>query len=256
MESSILLEKKNNLSLITINRPALKNALNYKSIIELTEAVRSADRLSSTRCIMLCGSGQEAFSSGADLKELSEINTLGGRKAFFDSLTVLISTIQECKKPFIAKVHGFAMAGSMGILAASDIVLASDDAKFSLPEVKVGMIPGIVILALENVMSKRMLQYLSFSGESISAQTAKETGLVSLIFKKNELDKKAHELAESIACFSLNALGRTKVMLNRKSRSKHGMLAQRASEMAVYSLSTDCSEGISAFLKKKRPTWK
>jgi enoyl-CoA hydratase/carnithine racemase len=257
MTKQILSETKNRIVSITINRPEVKNALNQSCIAELVTVFEEISGDSSVGCIILSGQGKEAFCSGADLKEFSVKRNLEEKTDYFEALARLISVIRSCPKPVIAKVHGYALAGGLALVAASDIVLAANDSKFSLPELKVGMVPGIVMLALEEVINKRALNYLSLTADIIDADEALQIGLISKIYVKNVLDKKAQELAEEISAFSRTGLATTKNMLHGAANvALDKKLKLRAQEMAIYSLTPDCLEGIDAYLSKRKADFK
>lgn len=257
MTALTTLETKSNIAFLNINRPEVKNALNLSCINELTEAVKKINGDMGVKCLVLSGTGNEAFCSGADLKELADKKTLDEKSGYFEALAGLVIAIRECEKPVIAKVHGYALAGGLSLIAASDIVFAANNAKFALPELKVGMVPGIVMLALEEVISKRALNYLSMSADVIDAEEALQIGLVSKVYGKSVLDEKTFEFAKEISGFSKSALSTTKTMLlSNSNASLKQKLSARARDMATYSLSADCVEGIDAYLNKKKASWK
>lgn len=255
MKKEILLEIKNQIATITINRPEVKNALNQSIITELITSFESITADESVKCVILTGESKEAFCSGADLKEFAAKKSLEEKTEYFEALAKLITVIRSCPKPVIAKVQGYALAGGLALVAAADIVLTTNNAKFALPELKVGMVPGIVMLALEEVINRRALNYLSFSADIIDADEALQIGLVSKIYARNVLDEKTRELAEEICGFSKESLATTKRMLHSGSMSLDQKLALRAKEMAIYSLSPECAEGIEAYLNKRKAKW-
>lgn len=254
MNAPVTVDVKDKVSTIKINRPEVKNALNLETVRLLTSHIEAAGADRSSRCLLITGEGKEAFCSGADLKELAARRTLNEKNEFFDALIILINAMRQCQKPIICKVHGFALAGGLSLIAAADIVLASEDAKFSLPELKVGMIPGVVMIALEPLLGRRALSYLCLSADMIDAHKALEIGLVTELHKKTALDAQTADLARKISSYSREALQATKNMLN-KDPSWDKRISLRSREMALYTLSADCQEGITAFQEKRKPRW-
>ena len=256
MNKEIILEIKNKIATITINRPDVKNALNQAIISDLITHFENLSSDDSVRCVILTSQSTEAFCSGADLKEFAAKKNLKEKTEYFESLAKLILAIKNCPKPVIAKVQGYALAGGLALVAAADIVLAANNSKFALPELKVGMVPGIVMLALEDVINKRILNYMCFSADIIDADEALQIGLVSKIYGRNVLNEKTQELAENISEFSKESLSITKKMLHSGSdNALEKKLSMRAREMADYSLSPECQEGIDAYLSKRKANW-
>lgn len=259
MSESIISEIKGKIANLSINRPQVKNALNLDCILELTSEIKKLDAEKSVKCLIISGYGREVFCSGADLKEFSEKNSLKEKTDYFNALAGLITAVRAFSRPVISKVYGYAMAGGLSLVAASDIVLASNDSKFGLPELKVGMIPGVVMLALKDILSKRALDYLSLTANIIDAEESLRIGLISAVYDKNILDKKTLETAEQISSFSNNALVTVKKMLNSGNNFSGNDLSEklclRTAEMANYSLTKDCIEGIDAFINKRKAKW-
>jgi enoyl-CoA hydratase/carnithine racemase len=136
----------------------------------------------------LGGTGNEAFCAGADISELVHHSSPDGRRAFFESISTLIEAIHRCPHPVIARVHGFALAGGCGLAAACDIVIASDEAVFGLPEVGIGLAPMIVMAPIHRAVGRRALAELVLTGERITAARAFEIGLVTKLLPKSDVD--------------------------------------------------------------------
>jgi methylglutaconyl-CoA hydratase len=241
---------------ITINRPNFRNALNAQTIDELTKAFSAVSNQPDTRAVLLTGSGTEAFCAGADLRELSASTDPATRRTFFESIAQLVTTILHCPAPVVAAVHGFALAGGMGLVAAADIALASEDAVFGLPEVAVGLAPMVVTYPLSLVMTPRTLSYIALSGERISATQAREAGLVTRVVPRAALASEAQALCATIAKRGPNAVRATKQtireLLSARGEKVMGELADRS---ALVSIGAEASEGITAFTEKRAPRW-
>ena len=199
MDNLLITKLEDGVLHLIINRPDQKNCLNRELVDLLTKKLLNAKNVSETRVIYLYGAGDEAFSSGADLKEISNFKEDTEIEAFFQSFGRLIETISSSKKPIITKIHGFALAGAIGLVAASHISIASDVAVFGLPEIQKGLAPMVVMAPLARCIHRKSLAYLSLTAEQISSEEAKTIGLISLVVEKSKLDEVALELAKKIA---------------------------------------------------------
>lgn len=257
MKNNIIVEKKNNVAHLVINRPEVRNALNQETIKDLLAAFEQTQKETDTKCILLYGQGQEAFCAGADLSELDHMRTLRERKSFFGTLSKLLKSMNHCPKPIVAKVHGHALAGGCGLAAACDVVLASEDASFGLPEIKIGLVPLVVMAPVHRVIGRRALQELTLTGDPITANRALEVGLVTRIYTKVELDFEAVKLAEVMATRSSEALALAKEVIYDISETNYfAALRALPDRIAMHSLGEDANEGIRAFLEKRKPCWK
>lgn len=242
---------------ITIQRRAERNALNVEVVAQLREAFERFGNDASSHVILLQGEGQEAFCAGADLKELGSRKSIVDIREFFCGIASLIETIVETPKPVIAKVHGYAMAGGCGLAAACDLVIASDDAKFGLPEIKLGIAPMMIMAPLSRAIGRKVLADLTLSGDTIDARRALEIGLVSRVVAKAELDEAAEALATKIASYSPLATATAKEGLSfadevELSTALH-LLAEKVTVLAA---SEDGQTGITSFLNKTKPEWR
>ncbi len=253
----VLLESSGRIATITINRPDSRNSLNRETIRHLIEAFSTASTCADTRVVVLTGKGTEAFCAGADLAELTAGTSPESRREFFSSIATLIETISYCPVPVVAKVYGFALAGGCGLVAASDIVVAADDALFGLPEVGIGLAPMVVMAPLLRTIGFRAVSALALTGERISAAEALRVGLVSKIMPKANLDRAVSELCTTIASNGPHAVRATKKALADLAESRSltfmGELADRSS---LVSLSSEALEGIAAFREKRTAKWK
>ena len=256
MEKELLVSIKFGVCSLVINRPKSRNALTVKLISELSTAFQNASSDQSVRCIHLSASGKDAFCAGADLRELNSRTSLAGREEFFLSLAQLLDIMEGCKKPIITSVFGFALAGGLGLVASSDIVLASSDSKFGLPELHIGMVPMVVMTPLERVINKRALSYMALSCEQITAKEALRIGLVTAVYPKKSLNGKTKLLLKSLVSKGPASLKATRDVLNEKDKVDYkSRLRRRAQQIAILSLSEETKEGIDAFLNKRKPNW-
>ncbi len=251
---NIIFKKNNKVALIELNRPKFLNALCDDLINELNEVLDSVEKDDSLSVVVLTGS-EKAFAAGADITEMND-------KEFIDLLKNDFiqpwERLSKFKKPVIAAVSGYALGGGCEIAMMCDIILAAENAKFSQPEINLGTIPaagGTQRLAKSIGKSKAMQMVLS--GEVISANEAKASGLVSEVFPTDLLLTKTLELANSIASKSLPVLIMAKEAVNRSYEVslEEGMKNERGLFKSTFSL-LDRKEGMQAFLEKRKAEFK
>jgi enoyl-CoA hydratase/carnithine racemase len=241
---------------LVINRPAERNALNQQVVRTLTEEFERCVLREDVNVVLLYGEGQDAFCAGADLKELASQQGIADTQRFFRSIARLIESISRCPKPVVAKVHGYALAGGCGLAAAADVVLASRDAVFGLPEIRLGIAPMIIMAPLSRTIGKKKLADLVLTGEQFSAERAYELGLVSRIFDKGELDGAAIALAQRIASFSPLALTAAKEALGvAQDTEYYSSLTSLSDKVAMLASTDDGRSGVESFLTKTPPVW-
>ena len=253
----VLVDRSSTLITITINRPESRNCLTADTINALISAFKSISGQPSARCVLLCSAGTEAFCPGADLSELLNADSPDSRRAFFGSIATLIETIHRCPVPVVARVHGFALAGGCGLAAACDITIASDDAVFGLPEVRIGLAPLVVMAPISRVVGHKALSQLVLTGERISAVRALEIGLVNRIVPPVLLNAEALKLCQDIMQQGAAALRAAKAaMLDSSERDYLLSLHELADRSALLSLGLEAKEGMQAFIEKRQPSWR
>jgi len=254
---SVLVNDSAGIVSITINRPEARNSLNSQTIQLLTEAFEGVTTNPLARCVILSGAGSEAFCAGADIAELVQNAAPSARRAFFDSIAILIEKINLCPMPVVARVHGFALAGGCGLAAACDITLASDDAVFGLPEVGVGLAAMVVMAPLSRVVQKKALTHMIMTGERITAKRALEIGLVTAVHPKASLDSETEALCKKLIKQGPQALKASKqALLDVTEREYLPLLHELADRSALLSLGAEATEGLTAFTQKREPSWR
>jgi methylglutaconyl-CoA hydratase len=250
-------ETSGHLLTVRINRPATRNALNIETVRELTAVFSSTLSAESLRCVVLTGAGVEAFCAGADLSELESIQNPGDRRNFFRSFANLIAGIRACPVPVIAAVHGFALAGGCGLVAACDIAIAADDAVFGLPEVAIGLAPMVVLAPLLRRVAPAALRIMALRGERLNAARALEAGLVSQVVQKSQLGEVVKTLCDGIISQGPRAVRATKkALLDIECPTLHEQMLDLADKSALVSIGEEASEGIAAFRGKRPPSWR
>lgn len=256
MSSNVIYKIESNIAHITINRPEARNALNADLIKNLINAFKTAATDSNVNVILITGAGDRAFCAGADLSEVAGLGDLNERRDFFSHYSRLLKTIVYCTKPVVGMVYGYALAGGCGIAAACDIVFASNDSKFGLPEVNIGIVPMVALIPMMNTMPKRVVMHMALSGEPISAEGALQSGLINFIFDKVELESKTLDYCLKLSKKSPLAIKTAKdAVVTCSSLNLEDAFATFPEKIAFASMTRDAKEGITAFLEKRAAVW-
>jgi len=252
---TILLDKRDTVGVVTLNRPEALNALNNQLMDELTAALRELEADEEIGCVLLTGS-EKAFAAGADIKEIAEKSYLD---AFMENLIAANwHEASRMRKPIVAAVSGHALGGGCELAMMCDFIIAADNAKFGQPEITIGVIPGAGgTQRLARYIGKSKAMDMVLTGRQMDAQEALTSGLVSRVVPADDLLDEAVKIAEKIASFS-----RPAVMLAKESvdRAFETPLAEglRFESRVFHSLFAmeDQAEGMSAFIEKRRPQFK
>lgn len=248
---------KNEITVVTINRPDKLNALNSQVMDDLKDAFTNLKEDESVKVIILTGAGEKAFVAGADIAELNKLDMVLG-KAFAEKGQAVFSLIENLAKPVIAAVNGFALGGGSELALACHIRLASENAKFGQPEVNLGIIPGYggTQRLTRLVNSGRAMEYI-LTGDMINAEEAYRLGLVNHVYPQSELLEKAKEMGKKISSKGQQAirLAVKAVKAVDEFSLKEGM-DYEASLFGISCGTEDSKEGTSAFLEKRKPEFK
>lgn len=251
---NILLQTEERISIITINRPESLNALNAKTIQEISNALDQLNSDSSCRAIVITGSGEKSFVAGADIKEFSDFGQEKAEELARNGQNSLFNKIETLSKPVIAAVNGFALGGGLELAMACHIRYASENAKLGLPEVTLGLIPGYGgTQRLPKLVGKGLANEIIFSAKMIPAQRAKEIGLVNDVFAIEELLIKTKELAKTIANNSPMAISKAIQAVNLSDTDK-GFETEIRFFGELFDME-DKKEGVSAFIEKRKPAF-
>ena len=251
---NILIEHEDRTTVITINRPQSLNALNAKTIAELSSALDEISSDANCRVAIITGSGEKSFVAGADIKEFSDFGTSAAEELARNGQNILFNKIENLNKPVIAAVNGFALGGGLELAMACHIRYASENARLGLPEVTLGLIPGYGgTQRLPKLVGKGLANELIFSAKMIPAQRAKEIGLVNDVFSLEELLPKAKELAKQIAQNSPMGISKAIEAVNQ-SDSVQGFETEIKAFGELFEMD-DKKEGVAAFLEKRKPSF-
>ena len=251
--STITLERRGRVALITLDRPEVLNALDTATMNEIVDATTTLDADEGIGAIVLTGSDR-AFAAGADIKEMAGLSYqdvhLGGLLADWSSFT-------RARTPTIAAVSGFALGGGCELAMMCDIIVASDTARFGQPEINLGVIPGMGgTQRLTRAVGKAKAMDLILTGRTMSADEAERSGLVSRVVPAAELLSTALEIADTVATKSLPVVYAAKDAVNAafESTLSEGIRAERTAFHAMFALD-DRREGMAAFLEKRQPVF-
>jgi enoyl-CoA hydratase/carnithine racemase len=239
---------------VTLDRPEKRNALSLELMDELTAVLRTLGARPDVRAIVVEGAGV-AFSAGHDLSEMVG-RDLPFYQRLFDSCTELMETIHRVPQPVIAKVHGIATAAGCQLVAACDLAVAADDARFATPGVKIGLFCSTPMVPLSRAIGRKRALEMLLTGAPISAATALEWGLVNRVVPASELDTAVAELVAAISSSSPLTLAIGKeAFYEQVELDEHRAYDLTKSVMAMNSMAADGQEGICAFLEKRPPNW-
>jgi len=248
-----LYEKRNSVAWVTLNRPQVLNALNRKLWREIYDNLDEAEKDEEIRAIIITGAGR-AFCAGDDIKEVFGLGTLEETKSFFLDLAVpTIAKIIQLPKPIIAAVNGAAYGGGCEIAMLCDIVIASDNATFAVPEALIGAIPPVATAIGAYLIGKLNVSMMMLTGEPIAAEEAKLIGLVNKVVPVGELITTAEKLAKSTMRAAPSSVSAMKRLMNQRFDPEE---LKRAVEELLNLVHTDeGKEGHRAFVEKRLPKW-
>lgn len=254
---NIILEKKNAIAYVTVNRPKVLNALNLATMEELRAAFHDIKSDKAIRVVILTGAGEKAFIAGADIGELAKHDAVSGKEYTHRGQSVL-NLIESLGKPVIACINGFALGGGCEIAMACTLRLASENAKLGQPEVKLGIIPGYGgTQRLPRLVGKGLAMQMVLAGEMIAAPEAHRIGLVNEITAPAQLIPRAEAIAAKIIA---NAPLAVQYAMEAVNKGTEMTLAEglylEATLFGVSCATEDKKEGTTAFLEKRSPQFK
>ena len=251
---TILFETDGPLAIVTLNRPERRNALSLELMTELIACLKEIGSNRESRVVILRAAGK-VFSSGHDLGEMvgRDINEY---RQVFDVCTELMTAVQSIPQPVIAEVQGIATAAGCQLVATCDLAVASDQAAFATPGVKIGLFCTTPMVALSRAIGRKRALQMLMTGEMIDATRAADWGLINAAVPAEELSQQTRKLAERIVeASSLTvALGK-EAFYAQVDLDQPKAYAYAKEVMSMNSLAADAQEGISAFLQKRRPCW-
>jgi enoyl-CoA hydratase len=252
---TILTEQRGAVTLVTLNRPQALNALNSGVLEELIDAFAAYDADDSQRCLVLTGSGEKAFAAGADIKEMQPQKFADMYSSdFFAGWEKVTAT----RKPWIAAVNGFALGGGCELAMMADFIIASENAKFGQPEIKLGVTPGMGgSQRLTRAIGKAKAMEMCLTGRVMGAEEAEASGLVAKVVPADQLLEEAMKTAETIAAMPPLAAIAVKEMVNAAFEMSlaQGINFERRLFHGLFG-TEDQKEGMTAFVEKRPGKWK
>jgi methylglutaconyl-CoA hydratase len=258
MADHLIVENRNQIAIVTLNRPEVRNAFDDALIADLTKVLLDLDKDETVRVVVLAGAGS-AFCAGADLKWMQRVagysyeQNLADAQAFAN----LLKTLDRLSKPTVARVHGPAYGGGVGLVAACDIAIGSHEAEFCLTEVKLGLSPATISPYVVRAMGARLARRYFLTGEMIESGDAYRLRLLSDVAVKEELDGAINGVLGQLVIGGPGAHRHIKDLVRAVSAGPidDAMVADTAKRIAAIRVSPEGKEGIGAFLEKRKPAW-
>lgn len=252
---NIVVQKKECIAYIVINRPKVMNALNMECVTEIKHVLDSLLEDEDIKCVIFTGEGNKAFVAGADIEELNKSNGIDMLQP--NGMQEIFTYIENYNKPTIAMINGYALGGGCELAMACDIRIASDNAKLGLPELDLSIIPGAGgTQRLSRLVGNGNALYMIMTGKMIRADEAKQMGLVSEVFNQEELSDQVESIANTIISKGPIAtkLAKLAVKQGAEANMNVGLLIEKISQAVLFN-TEDKQEGLNAFLEKRTATF-
>ncbi len=253
---NIISEHKDGICYLTINRPEKLNALNSITISELSNAIKKADKDKLVRCIILTGADKKAFVAGADISEFASFDVASGEGLARKGQKMLFDLLEKLGTPSIAAINGFALGGGLELAMAAHIRIASENAKMGLPEVSLGVIPGYGgTQRLTNLVGKGKAMEMITTAGMLSANEAKEWGLVNYVCSQEDLISMSEKIASKIKRNSPMAIARAIKSVNAGFITGVDGFEVEKEEFGNCFGTPEFIEGTTAFMEKRKPNF-
>ena len=258
MAKNLELTIRNQCAILVLNRPEIRNAFDDELIANLAKTLKKLDVDDSVRAVVLMGAGP-AFCAGADLNWMKRMAGYTEKQNYADAkaLAEMLKVLDRLSKPTVARVHGPAYAGGVGLVAACDIAIGTPEAEFALTEAKLGLSPATISPYVVRAMGERAAHRYFLTAEKFSAAEAYRIGLLSDICLPDELDSKINELLGHLVLGGKAAHAKIKDLIRAVSRGPidDAMIDDTAKRIAEIRASKEGKEGIASFLGKRKPAW-
>ncbi|WP_199137627.1 enoyl-CoA hydratase/isomerase family protein [Pedobacter sp. ASV12] len=253
----LLTEIKENILYVTINREQKLNALNKEVLAELADVIANATSNPEVRGVLLTGAGEKAFVAGADISEFQNYNLAEGKELAQKGQENVFNAIENCPKPVVAAINGFALGGGLELAMACHIRVASENAKLGLPEVTLGLIPGYGgTQRLTQLVGKGRAMEMIATADMVTAEKAAQMGLVNEVVPQTMLIAKAEEILGKIKLRAPLAVASAIKAINAAGGNKTGNGFQvEIEEFSKCFGTADFKEGVTAFLEKRKPVF-
>ncbi|MGH6940565.1 enoyl-CoA hydratase [Hypericibacter sp.] len=255
-EPELVSRIEDGIAILTLNRPAARNALSFSLMGELLEALARLAQDSAAKVVVIAGNGP-AFCAGHDLRELRAMPARERYEQVFERCAALMLAITRLPKPVIARVHGVATAAGCQLVATCDLAIAANDARFATPGVNIGLFCSTPMVALTRAVGRKPAMEMLLTGDLVEAEEARRLGLVNRVVAPAELDTEVMKLARQIAGKSPWVLALGKEAFYRQAELELEQAYRYAASVMVKNMmAADAAEGIDAFLQKREPEWR
>jgi len=259
MPKNLIVETRNGVGIVMLNRPEIRNAFDEALIAALAKTFKKLDADESVRVVVLGGAGS-VFCAGADLNWMKRMSGYTHAQNLKDArdLADMLKTLDRMSKPTIARVHGHVFAGGMGLVSACDMAIGVPDAEFCLSESKLGLSPATISPYVVRAMGERAARRYFLTAERFTAAEAYRIGLLSELALPEELDGRINELCGHVIQGGPQALAKIKSLIGLVSRGGEvsgAVIAETAKRISEIRMSKEGREGISSFLEKRKPAW-
>jgi methylglutaconyl-CoA hydratase len=254
---SLLVEHRHGVAWISLNRPEVHNAFDETLIADLTTAFVNAAGDDAIRAVVLRALGK-SFSAGADLNWMKRMAAFSEAENLADAkkLATLLKTIDTCPKPVIARVHGNAFAGAIGLIACCDLAVAVTEAEFAVTEVRLGLIPAVISPYLIRAMGARQARRWFLTAERFSAEQALAMNLVHEVVAADQLDACVDHWIDAVRRAGPNALKAAKELVAAVDLAPGpAIIEDTAKRIAAIRAGAEGKDGVAAFLEKRKPGW-
>jgi len=250
-------EVRDGLLVLTIDRPKVLNALNAATMEEIYDVFAAARSDEKVKAVIVTGGGDKAFVAGADIGELAQKTPTTGKETS-ERGQFILSFIERFPKPVIAAINGFALGGGCELALACDFVLASDRARFGQPEINLGVFPPVAAYQLSRQLAPRKGLELLLSGDPIDAAEAERHGLINAVFPLEEFDARCEAWLKRIYKQSASSLRFAKRAFRLAQNADFDERLAKVERLYLEELmkTADATEGLNAFLEKRKPAWK
>jgi enoyl-CoA hydratase len=253
----IVLEKSEGIATVTLNRPEALNAFSREVVEEIMEALEDIRNDESVRVVVLTGSGEKAFSAGADIKAMVGMNALKARELSLMGERLCLA-LENLGKPVIAALNGYALGGGLEVAMSCDLRIASENARMGQTEVNIGLIPGWGgTQRLTRLIGKTKAKELVFTGRIIDAKTAEQLGIINMTAPADKFKETVRQFALEIASKAPIAVKVAKTLINKgEDIGLESALALEREGFGVVASTEDLKEGVSAFTEKRKANFK
>ncbi len=257
MDETLLIERRDGVAWVIVNRPEVRNALDTELGRRLVEAFAEVDADDGVRAVVLRGAGERVFISGADINEFRErLSTPESALAYDEEAEALMRAIKSTTKPVIAMIHGFAIGSGLLVAMACDLRIAADAVRVGIPVARIGLVPPVPDVArLVRLIGPDRAKYLLMTGRLITANEALSYGLLNRVVPAEELESTTIEIADLLAANAPLSLKAIKQIVDQVGAAGESVSQGAPWYDEVYA-SSDFREGVDAFFEKRRPVFR